>query len=189
MANSESASAASEAFRHNLSEAREAAGITPASLAEQMTERGFPFHRQTVQRIESGERSVKLDEALALAELLGERLDCMVGSERTRVLRDAEDLARRFSDLGDSAGRLMLTQYELALACDILVASGTFSAPELRSANEALGITLSDVMLDATESMLAKWPEQRHSSAEGQFVAYWRESRRLTEEHGSGVDQ
>lgn len=43
---------------------------------------GFPFHQQTVQRVEAGERPVRLDEAYAIAEILDSSVESM-----TRVYR------------------------------------------------------------------------------------------------------
>lgn len=64
-------------FATNLKRRREAQGITQTDLALRMRERGYPFHQQTIQRIEQVEdspRPVRLGEAIALSEILGTQL-------------------------------------------------------------------------------------------------------------------
>jgi transcriptional regulator with XRE-family HTH domain len=56
-------------FRRNLKELRESKGLSQADVAEAMRNYGFAFHPQTVQKIETGDREVKLAEGLALAVL------------------------------------------------------------------------------------------------------------------------
>jgi Helix-turn-helix len=48
-----------------------AAKMSQTELARQLQERGLPFHQQTVQRVEKGERPLRLNEAYAIAEILG----------------------------------------------------------------------------------------------------------------------
>jgi transcriptional regulator with XRE-family HTH domain len=45
--------------------------MSQASLAEAMTEQGFPWHQATVSRIESGTQPLSLDETAALAAVFG----------------------------------------------------------------------------------------------------------------------
>ena len=47
------------------------AKMSQTELARQLNVRGLPFHQQTVQRIEKGERPLRLNEAHAIAEILG----------------------------------------------------------------------------------------------------------------------
>ncbi len=47
------------------------AKMSQTELARQLNRRGLPFHQQTVQRIEKGERPLRLNEAHAIAEILG----------------------------------------------------------------------------------------------------------------------
>lgn len=49
---------------------REGAGLTQTALAELARSQGFPFHQQTIAKIESGERPLRVDEAARLAEVL-----------------------------------------------------------------------------------------------------------------------
>jgi transcriptional regulator with XRE-family HTH domain len=47
------------------------AKMSQTELARQLNDRGLSFHQQTVQRIEKGERPLRLNEAHAIAEILG----------------------------------------------------------------------------------------------------------------------
>jgi transcriptional regulator with XRE-family HTH domain len=55
----------------NIRRHREAAGLSQADLAAEMSRLGWPYHPQTVHRIEQGSRKVPVGEAAALAEILG----------------------------------------------------------------------------------------------------------------------
>lgn len=58
-------------FAANFRAAREQAGLSQRQVADQMRERGLPWHQQTVYRLESGEQPVKLREAEHLAAIVG----------------------------------------------------------------------------------------------------------------------
>jgi transcriptional regulator with XRE-family HTH domain len=60
----------SAVFATRLRETRVAHGLSQAELARQMRERGQPMSKAAVLRIESGERGLSLDEALAFAWVL-----------------------------------------------------------------------------------------------------------------------
>jgi transcriptional regulator with XRE-family HTH domain len=62
-------------FAANLRAAREAAGMSQGRLADEMVARGWPWHQQTVTRVETGRRMVRLGEAKAAAEILQTSLD------------------------------------------------------------------------------------------------------------------
>lgn len=76
-------------FIEQMKRLRDARGMTQTDLARQLnTEYGLPFHQPTVQRIESGERPVRLNEAHAIAEVLEVDVSAMVS---TRA-RSAEEM-------------------------------------------------------------------------------------------------
>lgn len=77
-------------FVRNMKARREKLGISQTDLATRMKERGFPFHQQTVQRIEQSEnpRPVRLGEALAISQILEEPLSALLQSEPDYVLDD-----------------------------------------------------------------------------------------------------
>jgi transcriptional regulator with XRE-family HTH domain len=61
-----------KALACNLMARRKALGLSQDELAERMVSRGFRFSQATVWRIESERRLVRITEAMALAECLGE---------------------------------------------------------------------------------------------------------------------
>lgn len=64
-----------ERFAANLRAVREASGMSQGRLADEMADRGWPWRQQTVTRVETGRRMVRLGEAKAVAEILGTSLD------------------------------------------------------------------------------------------------------------------
>ncbi len=73
--------------------------MTQAELAARVSEAGLPFHQQTIQRIESGTRPIRLNEAGVIALALGARLVDMSRPETT---------ATASKDLVTAAQRLVL---------------------------------------------------------------------------------
>lgn len=62
-----------------LVELRERAGVSQNALAKAMQANGFMFHQQTVQRIEAGQRPLRVDELIALSDILGVSVDALLG--------------------------------------------------------------------------------------------------------------
>lgn len=67
-------------FIREMQRLREARKMTQTDLARELSARGLRFHQQTVQRIESGDRPVRLNEAHLIAFILGVDLDVMTSS-------------------------------------------------------------------------------------------------------------
>jgi transcriptional regulator with XRE-family HTH domain len=61
---------ASRIFGRRLQETRRARGVSQTELADAMTEAGYEMGKTAVLRIENGTRELKLDEAIAFAQLL-----------------------------------------------------------------------------------------------------------------------
>jgi FtsZ-interacting cell division protein YlmF len=78
-------------FAANLRVIREERGVSQGRLAEEMTARGWPWRQQTVTRVETGRRMVRLGEAKAVAEILETSLDML--TMRTDEARTIEYLA------------------------------------------------------------------------------------------------
>jgi len=82
---------------------REARGMTQTDLAKALKAEGLPFHQQTVQRIENGERPIRLNEAHLIARLFEADMETMTGSlvssdheilwSMTRVSSEATEIA------------------------------------------------------------------------------------------------
>jgi transcriptional regulator with XRE-family HTH domain len=60
----------SQVFAKRLQETRKDRGFSQTALAQRLTEAGQPMSKAALLRIESGERGLLLDEALALAQVL-----------------------------------------------------------------------------------------------------------------------
>lgn len=54
-----------------LREARETAGLSQSEVARAMQNEGFRWYQQTIAKVELGQRSLKIGEALALAGIIG----------------------------------------------------------------------------------------------------------------------
>jgi len=77
----------SEVFRRRLREVRQARNWTQPELAEKLSGQGAGITEFTINRIESGKRGLSLDEAVAIAAVLGPSLLHMIVplEERGRV--------------------------------------------------------------------------------------------------------
>lgn len=101
----EAATETDRRFAANFKAARERAKLSGREVAEQMRERGIPWHQQTVVRLESGEQRVRLGEAEALADI--------VGSSVSMLMRPA-DLERAASDILSAAAKVRESRRNLA---------------------------------------------------------------------------
>ena len=66
-------------FAENFKVRREMLGLSQVSVAQAMKDRGWLWRQQTVTRIETGQRSIRLGEAKALADILQVSLDRLTG--------------------------------------------------------------------------------------------------------------
>lgn len=57
-------------FVENMTRRRKVLGMSQSALAKALAARGLPFHQPTVQRIENGERPVRLNEAVHIVQVL-----------------------------------------------------------------------------------------------------------------------
>ncbi|MEU1433970.1 helix-turn-helix transcriptional regulator [Streptomyces sp. NPDC005786] len=69
-----------DAFAEWLRTTRSDAGLSQGKVADAMNAEGFVFYQQTIAKVESGERPVRLDEATALARILGANLGDVLGA-------------------------------------------------------------------------------------------------------------
>ena len=76
-------------FRDNMVRLRQSAGLTQNDLARHLREEhGLPFHPTTIQRIESGQRPIRLNEAHVIGQVLGAGVDVMMADFGTeKVVR------------------------------------------------------------------------------------------------------
>lgn len=105
------------AFRHNLIQQRAGAGISQTELAKRLAAKGLPFHQQTIQRIEAGDRPVRLNEAMIISALFNIDLDEMITPTSPEALTEA------MRSSGDHAVALMQDiDLRLSLGRDDLIA-------------------------------------------------------------------
>ena len=76
-------------FRKQLRAEREHRGWSQEQLAKLLSRKGFPFHASTIAKIEAGDRSVGIAEAVAVAELFEVPLDSLLG-RKPRAERDLD---------------------------------------------------------------------------------------------------
>jgi transcriptional regulator with XRE-family HTH domain len=68
-----------DTFSSPVRDLRTAADMTQTALAEAMQGRGFRWHQTTVHRIESGQQTLDIAEAAAIADLFAVPLGTLAG--------------------------------------------------------------------------------------------------------------
>jgi transcriptional regulator with XRE-family HTH domain len=95
------------AFGARVRAARERQGRSQKWLAEALGSRyGIPWHPTTAGKVESGERPVKLTEALAVAQALGMLLEDLVYEHESAVRHD-QGVHRAVAELEAAAERIL----------------------------------------------------------------------------------
>lgn len=97
-------------FVENMRRLRESSGMTQTDLAKKLRARGLPFHQQTIQRVENGDRPLRLNEAFAICEEFGVDLDTMVSHSIT----DAEEVSvhiQQLSEIGTNTAYALAEAY------------------------------------------------------------------------------
>ena len=151
---------ADERFAANIRERREDRKWSQADLARRMTERGWPYYPQTVQRIEAGHRKVSVGEAKALAEILETTVDRLTwpGQEasaasllQTYIVR----VEQAFEQIGEWTYSLRHSQFQLKLTVSEVVEDDYFGSAEIRrladEAREAMKATPEQAVAGAGE--------------------------------------
>lgn len=104
-------------FREQLVRLRESRGLTQTDLARMLKGAyGLAFHQQTVQRIEAGERPIRLNEAHLIAQVFDVPLEAMTsaGVPLDREVRQAVDGFR--GRCGQAADQVETTMAQLGIA-------------------------------------------------------------------------
>ncbi len=142
-------------FRSEMQRLRVERGLTQADLAQQLRDRGLALHQQTVARIEAGQRSIRLNEALVIADALGSDINRMVTPEDERkAWRKMEDGRQALGRINTWAYRFVSTRWEIASLLDGEV------TPKIRAAAEAwLGEHDADAAEHAARSGKATFDE------------------------------
>lgn len=130
------------AFASHLKRARERLQMSQTELARQAAEQGLPYHQQTVQRVETLARPIRLNEALVLAGIVGEDLAAMLSSP-TPVTAKAHlryrehaaaalrtEVVQWVRDTGDRAERALAELHDALALYDEVVPGGV--TPKVR---------------------------------------------------------
>lgn len=89
-------------FRKNVRIERGHREWTQEQMAKRLSDKGIPMHWTTIAKIESGGRAVRIDEASAIADLLGVSVDMLLG-RRARPKSDLVHALRAALDAGQQA--------------------------------------------------------------------------------------
>ena len=105
----------------NVRTLREQKGMPQAALARAMTQQGWQWHQSTVARIESGRQPLRLAEASALAQILGETVDRLTWTgpeidEAGLVDRAASFLRMQFEETADEVAGLIAARHRTLTA-------------------------------------------------------------------------
>lgn len=96
-------------FREQVVRLRKSHKMNQTELARRLNAWGLPFHQQTVQRIETGERPVRLNEAHLIARVLDTTVEAMTvsaGFAERPIVNAVEDLRGIASAFADDLGQL-----------------------------------------------------------------------------------
>ena len=111
-------------FRKRLKRERDSRGWSQSEMAKLLSDNGIPMHPTTIAKIEAGDRTVRIDEATGIADLLGLGLDGLLGrkgmeddqSHAMSVL--AEEAQKIGIEVGDMMDRLRLAYADLEAQFD-----------------------------------------------------------------------
>ncbi len=95
--------------------------MSQSELARVLRDAGHPFHQQTVQRVEIGDRPVRLQEAFAIADALGSTPEQMVRSVRENTAEQAiREAHEAHGNLLEAMERYQWTRETLAVEMSAL---------------------------------------------------------------------
>ncbi|MEV4752162.1 helix-turn-helix transcriptional regulator [Streptosporangium sp. NPDC049248] len=150
-------------FIQQMKRLREARKMTQTDLARQLKAYGLPFHQPTVQRIETGERPVRLNEAHLIAKVLGVDVDSMAtaASPSDREIRYAVDRLRSSSELRSDEVNEVLGEWvedveSFALALMERIPASAQSAEDLDPVTR-WGMAWAFKVLEAWHAFLTLW--------------------------------
>jgi transcriptional regulator with XRE-family HTH domain len=89
-------------FANRLREERQRAGLSQAALAERLVGMGFRIDDSAITRIEKHQRTVKLEEAVAIAQTLDVPLDTLLSDHAAKLRELQQHLERQQSRLGEA---------------------------------------------------------------------------------------
>lgn len=131
-------------FAENLRVIREDRRMSQAELARQMKGRGWPYHQQTVHKVEAGARKVGLGEAKDLAEILGTSVDRLTWPTREASLVEV---------LNTAASRARAAVEQIAIGTRSLAAARRQLELSLAEAERAESPRVQDAAAEAREAL------------------------------------
>lgn len=184
-----------ENFARRMAELRTMLNLSQSELARKMVENGFDTYSQmTVSRTEKGERPVRLNEARALAEILGSSVDSMTrGTQLEEFLESAERVTQRLIAAIMSVP-LALFDYFVAVEeetvdvrIDFHLTAGLRDLPEARYAYERMS------SLRFSTQAVAQWAgevaeSERELTEDGFTQGDYERLKELTEHYRSLAD-
>ena len=111
-------------FRKRLKAERQRREWSQSDIAKLLSENRIPMHPTTIAKIEAGDRSVRIDEATGIADLLGLSLDGLLGrkgmeDERSHAMTVlAEEARKLIPEVIDIVDRLRRAYQELEAQFD-----------------------------------------------------------------------
>jgi hypothetical protein len=162
-------------FAANLREAR--GTMSQYTLAREMQDRGWPWRQQTVARVETGQRMVRLGEATAIAEILQVPLDMLILPRGEN--RDAELLTEwsrgaqtAFAQIMSAAAELIVIRKNIqshpAVAAGIAQADSPQMGMLIAEANAALEVLTPSAAIAEAERMLDEKGQKRRNSSQAE---------------------
>jgi transcriptional regulator with XRE-family HTH domain len=145
-----------DTFVVNMINERQRLGMSQTQLARRIAEEGVPCHQQTVQRIEQGARSLRLNEAQAVTRVL-----FMGEWQRAIQPVDADAIGQLLADdasfLADFLARFgSETRYFLDRGGDICL-SLALDQDRYRSASVVQGTEVDDALLRRVSDLIDMW--------------------------------
>jgi transcriptional regulator with XRE-family HTH domain len=133
-------------FIQQMQRLREAHGMTQTDLARQAKSHGLKFHQQTIQRIESGQRPIRLGEAHVIASIFGVHLEEMTSGERSseELRLAALRLLNTTSDLSDYIAVVLPGWIEEANLLASILSDRISRNPELLERSTIWGLVCAD---------------------------------------------
>lgn len=156
---------AEDRFRKRLRDEREQRKWSQADLARRLSETGPRVHPTTIAKIESGDRSVRIGEAAAIADIFRMSLDRVLG----RTVDDDAEFSYRFKSLQDKAREALISVESLhAQFRDRLYALLEFPFVENRDRIRHYGLNVTTNMNAVLDSLipLADMPAPDRSAEE-----------------------
>jgi transcriptional regulator with XRE-family HTH domain len=158
---------AEERFASNVRSARERAGLSQEAVASRMRDAGFDvFRQQTIAAIESGSRSVRLGEALALGRIVGSDMSSLVRPqgmlrEAWRLLDSANAVLGASDLITEGARKLVHARKRLDRAMAEVERAGLEEAlaEEMFTARRAAAVETMSVLRTLAEELVspARW--------------------------------